>query len=296
MSGDEQLISAYREGKDLYAHIGQLALKVPYEDCLEHRPDGSVNPEGKLRRNKMKAIVLALMYGKGAKALSEDLKISLEEAINLMENFFNEFPKVKDFIDKSKQFAKLNGYVTTNWGRKRRLPDMMLEEYSYSFANGSGANFDPLEDFEKPVEIVTEVPQELKDKWNKRLTTQGGRYQRMYLFQEAYNSDKLKIIDNTKRIADAERQTVNSRIQGSAGDMTKLASIIIFNDKRLQERDCHILIWVHDEVIVTCPIKYAKECAEFLSEDMKKSGEGLAVPMKCDTEITKIWYGEELKF
>ena len=72
MSGDEQLISAYIQGKDLYAHIGQLALKVPYEDCLEHRPDGSVNPEGKLRRNKMKAIVLALMYGKGAKALSED--------------------------------------------------------------------------------------------------------------------------------------------------------------------------------------------------------------------------------
>lgn len=78
--------------------------------------------------------------------------------------------------------------------------------------------------------------------------------------------------------------------------MTKMASIIVYNDKRLQERDCHILIWVHDEIIVTCPIKYAKECAEFLSEDMKLSGKDLSVPMKCDTEITKIWYGEELKF
>ena len=77
--------------------------------------------------------------------------------------------------------------------------------------------------------------------------------------------------------------------------MTKIASILIYNDKRLQERDCHILIWVHDEIIATCPIKYAKECAEFISEDMRKSGDGLAVPMKTDVEITKIWYGEELK-
>lgn len=296
MSGDEQLISAYREGKDLYAHIGQLALKVPYEDCLEHRPDGSVNPEGKLRRNRMKAIVLALMYGKGAKALSEDLKIGLDEAIDLMTSFFNEFPKVKDFIDKSKQFAKIHGYVTTNWGRKRRLPDMMIDKYEFIYANGVGKDFDPLGDFSTPMETTKEVSKELKDKWTRLLDNAYGWNRKQMLIQQALQEDGLIIKENGMKIADAERQTVNSRIQGSAGDMTKLASIIIYNDKRLQERDCHILIWVHDEVIVTCPIKYAKECAEFLSEDMKKSGEGLAVPMKCDTEITKIWYGEELKF
>lgn len=295
MSGDEQLIHAYKIGKDLYAHIGSLALHIPYEDCLEHNADGSLNPEGKKRRNKMKAIVLALMYGKGVKALAEDLKITLEEAKDLMEAVFTEFPKVKQFIDESQRFAKINGYVKTNWGRKRRLPDMLLDKYDYTYQNGVGKDFDPLGDFDDPL-IMKEVSKELKDKWNKLLDNAWGYKQKQLIKERALKEDGLLVKDNSLKIADAERQTVNSRIQGSAGDMTKMASIIVYNDKRLQERDCHILIWVHDEIIVTCPIKYAKECAEFLSEDMKLSGKDLSVPMKCDTEITKIWYGEELKF
>ena len=296
MSKDEQLIHAYNNGKDLYAHVGSLALKVPYEDCLEHNADGTLNPEGKLRRNKMKAIVLALMYGKGTKALAEDLKISLDEAEKLIKSFFSEFPSVDKFIKDSQQFARTYGYVKTNWGRKRRLPDMMLDKYEYTYVNGIGNDFDPLGDFNSPVETKQEVSQELKNKWNKLLDNAWGYKKKQILIEQALKEDKLIISDNGKKIADSERQTVNSIIQGSAGDMTKLASIIIYNDPRLIERDCHILIWVHDEIIVTCPIKYAKECAEFLSEDMKKSGQGLLVPMKCDTEITKIWYGEELKF
>lgn len=295
MSNDQELIRAFKEGKDLYAHIGNLALKVPYEDCLEHNPDGSVNPEGKKRRTKMKAIVLALMYGKGAKALSEDLKISLDEAKDLMNAVFTEFPKVKQFIDDSQTFAKTYGFVKTNWGRKRRLPDMMLDKYEYSYINGVGNDFDPLSDFSIPIETDQEVKAELKSKWNKLLDKAWGFRQKQSLIERAAQEDGLKIKDNGMKIADSERQTVNSRIQGSAGDMTKMASIIIFNDKRLIERDCHILIWVHDEIIATCPIKYAKECASFIREDMIAAGKDLSVPMKTDVEITKIWYGEELK-
>jgi DNA polymerase I-like protein with 3'-5' exonuclease and polymerase domains len=296
MSGDQELIHAFKEGKDLYAHIGNLALKVPYEQCLEHNPDGSVNPEGKKRRTKMKAIVLALMYGKGARALAEDLKITLDEAKDLMNAVFTEFPKVKQFIDNSQTFAKTYGYVKTNWGRKRRLPDMMLDKYEYSYVNGIGNDFDPLGDFSTPVETTQEVKPELKAKWNKLLDRAWGFKQKQALVERARQEDGLSIKDNGMKIADSERQTVNSRIQGSAGDMTKLASQIIFKDKRLIERDCHILIWVHDEIIATCPIKYAQECAKFIQEDMVKSGAELDVPMKTDVEITKIWYGEELKF
>ena len=296
MSGDKQLIQAYQTGKDLYAHIGQLALHVPYEQCLEHNPDGTVNPEGKARRNKMKAIVLALMYGKGTKALAEDLKITLEEASDLINSFFTEFSSVKRFIEESQNFAKTHGYVKTFWGRKRRLPDMLLDKYEFSYANGISKDFDPLGDFSAPVQTNQEVSDELKYKWTEKLNRAFGFKSKKLLIDKALDEDGIKIKENSLKISDAERQTVNSIIQGSAGDMTKKASIIIYNDKRLQERDCHILIWVHDEIIVTCPIKYAKECAEFLSEDMKAAGKELSVPMKCDTEITKIWYGEELKF
>lgn len=296
MSGDEQLIHAYVTGKDLYAHVGSLALKVPYEDCLEHFPDGSVNLEGKSRRSKMKAIVLALMYGKGTKALAEDLKISLEEASSLMSSFFNEFPRVRKFIEESQSFARQNGYVKTLWGRKRRLPDMLLDKYEYSYANGISKDFDPLGDFSDEIETTQEVSEDLKCKWNKLLDTAFGFKKKQLLIQQALNEDGIKIKENGLKIADAERQTVNSIIQGSAGDMVKIASILCYNDKRLQDMDCHILIWVHDEIISTAPIKYAQECAKIIDENMKKAASRLSVPMKTDFEITRVWYGEEIDF
>lgn len=49
---------SYAEGKDIYARIGSLVYNVPYEDCKEFRPDGTVNPEGKRRRTEMKSVVL----------------------------------------------------------------------------------------------------------------------------------------------------------------------------------------------------------------------------------------------
>lgn len=58
MSGDEHLIQAYIDGKDIYAWIAEKIYKVPYEECKEFRPDGSKNPEGKKRRDSVKSIIL----------------------------------------------------------------------------------------------------------------------------------------------------------------------------------------------------------------------------------------------
>lgn len=294
MSGDKGLIDAYLHGKDLYAYVGSLALNVPYEDCLEHFPDGSVNKEGKERRSKMKTIVLALLYGMSDTTLAEELNISVQEAKDLMESFFKGFPKVKEFINKSQNFARENGYIKTNWGRKRRLPDIMLEPFEYEYVNGISNDFDPLSGFDNSEEEKQEVSQEIKDYWNSKLL-RANKKSRQFLIRQAL-SENIKITDNTSKIAQAERQIVNSIIQGSAGDMVKRASILCYNDTRLKERDCRIVIWVHDELICMCPLEFALDCSEYISENMKKAAEGLAVPMKTDAEITKVWYGEEIKF
>ena len=52
------MIQAYVDNKDVYVEIASLAFGVPYEECLEHRPDGTVNPDGKARRGAAKKIVL----------------------------------------------------------------------------------------------------------------------------------------------------------------------------------------------------------------------------------------------
>ena len=63
LSGDKRMIQAYIEGKDLYCEIASIAFDVPYEECTEHRPDGSSNPEGKKRRGMAKVIVLGKPNG-----------------------------------------------------------------------------------------------------------------------------------------------------------------------------------------------------------------------------------------
>ena len=62
MSGDENFKNAYLEGKDIYAWCGSIVYHLPYEECLEFRPDGSVNPEGKKRRSNMKSVILGANY------------------------------------------------------------------------------------------------------------------------------------------------------------------------------------------------------------------------------------------
>lgn len=79
--------------------------------------------------------------------------------------------------------------------------------------------------------------------------------------------------------------------------MTKKAMIMIGNDKQLKEWNCKLVLQVHDEVIAECPIKYAKQCAERLSQLMIESAkEKISVPMKCDAEASKEWYGKVIDF
>ena len=106
----------------------------------------------------------------------------------------------------------------------------------------------------------------------------------------------IKITDNGGKIADAERQCVNSIIQGSSADMTKLAMVAIHNNDRLKELNCYLLLQVHDEVICECPEENAKEVSELLSALMVGAAKDkIRVPMKCDAEVTRVWYGEALE-
>lgn len=288
MSGDENLILAYNDGKDIYAWIASKIYRVPYDECKEFRPDGTKNPGGKKRRDSVKSILLGIMYGRGARAIAEQLNCSVKDAQKIIDTFYNEFPRVRKWMDSVLEFAKRTGYVETAWGRKRRLLDMRLPPYEFSYIGDTPSNFDPL-DFENDGEVA--VDERTRKYYLGRLSKAWGR-DKLAIIQSAA-SRGIKIKDNTGFIAEASRQCVNSIIQGSSADMTKLAMIAIGNDPFLRERDCHLVIQVHDEVIAECPEQYAAECAQRISELMINSAkEKISVPMKCDAEITRVWYGE----
>ena len=185
------------------------------------------------------------------------------------------------------------GYVTTLWGRKRRLPDLQLSEYEFKWKDGAPPD-DDLLDFDLADEMTEpEVSEDLQDKYRRKLKNCYFTQKRK-IFEEA-NKEGIWVIDNGAKIADAERQCVNARIQGSAADMSKLAMILVGNDERLKELGFRLLVPVHDELIAECPEENAKECAERFAMLMSKAAEsGLTIPIKCDVEITKSWYGERV--
>ena len=291
LCGDENMINAYRTGKDLYSTMASLAFKVPYEDCREFREDGSVNKEGKKRRSHIKGIVLGLMYGRGDASVAENLGISIDEAKNLSNSLFEAFPKMKEYIEKSKVEAKKIGYTTTLWGRRRYLKHIQKDKYEFKYGINRPTNFDPL--FDSNDDIDNEVPQNIKDHYIE-LLEKANYSQRRNIVYQAQN-EGIIITDNSGYLAESERQVVNGIVQGSAADMTKRAMVALFNNKELKDLGFRLLMSVHDENIGECPRENIKKVRELLSNIMIKANDRCSVPMKCDAEVSEYWYGPSIE-
>ena len=292
LSQDKKMIKAFTDGKDIYATIASLAFHKPYDECKEFRPDGTVNKDGKERRTQAKSIVLGILYGRQIPSIAEQLGVSAKEAQNIYDSVLRAFPELAQFIEVSQTMAKDLGYVTTAWGRRRHLKDMQLPRYEFSYT-GTTVNFDPLAFGSK---VSNEVPEKEKKRITELLDMCRGWQQKNAIIEQA-RQEGIKIKDNGAFIAQAERQCVNARVQGSAADMAKLAMIAIDNDERMKELDFHLLIQVHDEVIGECPKENAKEVKERLSLLMREAPKGMIqLPFRCDCEVTYNWYGENLEF
>lgn len=319
MCGDKGMLQAYIEGKDLYAQIASVAFNQPYKECLEKFPKGTkikqlnnkwyyseddsydkiadgehdIYDDGKERRTPAKSILLGILYGRGLSSVAEQLKTTTKKAQEIQDKIFKQFPSIKKFEDDSKQFAKEYGFVETLWGRKRRLPDIQLDKYEFDFTNKQDINFNPL-DFDNN-EQEEYIDYEAIERYTKLMDRAYGRQAKEAVRLKA-KKEGIDIKDNGGFIADAERQCVNARIQGSAADMSKKAMLLIGNDERLKELGFKLLIPVHDELIAQCPIENVKECSERFARLMSDAAKDkLEVPISCDVAITKEWYGEEIE-
>lgn len=289
--GYDKLYNVRRSGGDLYSAVASACYKLTYEECLEHNPDGTTNKEGKAIRNKAKPVLLGILYSRGDKSVAEGMGISFDEAKQLKANLFKKYPEIMIFERKSLEMGEDLGYVTTICGRKRRLPDLQLDEYEFKWVDAPKS--DDVLDFDG--EVNDEVPDEICNKyWRKLRQARFG--QKRKIFEEANKKDGVWIVDNGGKIADATRQCVNARIQGSAADLTKLAMIDLYHNEELKKLGFRMLIPVHDEIIAECPEENAKECSRLLAEVMSKAAEKiLNMPFKCDVEITREWYGDTVE-
>ncbi|MBO7212407.1 MAG: hypothetical protein J6V44_15575 [Methanobrevibacter sp.] len=291
LSQDEKLIDAYNHGRDPYSEIASLAYNVPYEECCEHRPDGTFNPEGKARRGEAKRIVLGVLYGRGIPSIAEQLGKTVQEAQKIYDKVLSKFEGLANFINESEDMAREFGFVTTVWGRRRQLPDMQLPYFEFKYKDGVSPDFDPL--MSDASEYSNEVPIDVVEDLTKKLLSCRGYKQKEEL-KERIRSKGISVKDNGSFIAQAQRQCVNARVQGSSADLTKLAQIELYNNKELKSLGFKMLIPVHDEIIAECPVENAKRCAELMSYCMRHAGKDLCVPLSCDVELFYNWYGESI--
>ncbi len=279
------MIKAYQEGKDLYATIASGVFHNGYWDNMEHHEDGTPNPEGKKRRGSCKSLLLGITYSRGVASIAEQIHGTKEEAQEIVDNFYKSFPKVKDTIDESHVMGKNLGYVEDFWGRRRRLPDIQLPRYEIIDHNESASEFNPFlvcDDRKQESETVKKYRRDLygAKSWKER-----------NMIIANAKKHNLEIRDNNSFIAQAERQCLNARIQGSAATMTKIAMIKLFQDEELNKLGFKLLIGVHDELIGECPKENQEAVAERLTFIMKTCvQDSVPVPFKCDADICDHWY------
>ena len=112
LSQDEEMLKAFNEGKDIHAITAAKIYQIPEEE---------VTPE---MRRKAKTANFGIIYGISAFGLSQRLNISRSEAKELIDGYFQNFPKIKKFMDKQIELARNQGFVQTIKGRKRYLSDI----------------------------------------------------------------------------------------------------------------------------------------------------------------------------
>jgi len=162
------------------------------------------------------------MYGRGAPNIAEDLGITVPQAQEYLNGYFDTYRGVKVWMDNVVAKMKKYGYVTTLLGRKRRIPEI----WSGSF----------------------------------------------------------------KERGHAERQTVNSIIQGSAADILKVAMVLIHRDFRKEEIDAHIVLQIHDELVVRCNELFFDRASAIIQGHMEHPFlKELRVPLVAEPKIVQKW-------
>ncbi|HCD09686.1 MAG TPA: DNA polymerase I [Thermoanaerobacter sp.] len=118
VSGDEKLIESFMNNEDIHLRTASEVFKVPME---------KVTPE---MRRVAKAVNFGIIYGISDYGLSRDLKISRKEAKEYINNYFERYKGVKEYIEKIVRFAKENGYVITIMNRRRYIPEINSRNFT----------------------------------------------------------------------------------------------------------------------------------------------------------------------
>lgn len=248
LTQDPSFMQAYIDGRDLYSEIASKTFNLPISEC----------GDGSKWRKMIKTGMLATMYGTGAYTLSKRLEISEAEAQKFIDDFFNSYPVMKNWINQVDRFADTYGYVETAWGRKRRFPG-----------------------HPQVAQQRAQLHQQISQRLNKSTFNVWEEKTVPYQLRKTYS-------DVEKVYAQVRRQSPNSIIQGSAADLMKIALIKLHQFLESKGPEWRMLATIHDEVLFEIPATATREEIEALAA-VQRDAVQLRVPMKVDIEICQRW-------
>lgn len=209
MSNDETMLAAFRAGNDIHAATAAAIYEVPIDQV------------SKEQRNRAKGVNFGLIYGMSAFGLSRYMDITLAEAEDFVNAYFEQFPGVKKYLDGMKAQAAEKGYVETLLGRRRYFLG-------------------------------------LKTQTNRNIRNR------------------------------EEREAINAPIQGTAADIMKIAMLRVPGALKQAGLSAKMLLQVHDELVLECPIEELKPTANLVSRVMQ-AAYPLKIPLQTDARSGPNW-------
>lgn len=117
LSGDERLINAYKEAKDIHRITASEVFHTPFDEVTDEQ------------RSNAKAVNFGIVYGISSFGLGQDLNITRKEADRFIEKYFETYPSIKGYLDRLVAEAKDKGYSTTLFGRRRPIPELSSSNF-----------------------------------------------------------------------------------------------------------------------------------------------------------------------
>lgn len=117
LSDDEKLIAAFKNGQDIHRSTASLVFDTPFDEVTD------------IQRRNAKAVNFGIVYGISAFGLANDLNIGRKDAQAYIDSYFEKYPKIKAFLDKTVSEAKEKGYIKTMFGRIRPIPELSSSNF-----------------------------------------------------------------------------------------------------------------------------------------------------------------------
>ena len=208
MSGDKNMINAFNNNEDIHASTAAKIFGINIKEVTKEQ------------RSHAKIVNFGIIYGVSAFGLSNQTNLTRSESKVIIDNYYNSYPSLKEFMTNQINYARENGFVKTLVGRKRFLTDI-----------------------------------------NSR---------------------------NGMIRSSAERNAINTPVQGSAADIIKLSMIKIFNDLNSKFMKTKLILQVHDELVFEAPQDEIEQAKKIIIDNMENAYK-LEVPLTVDIGIGENW-------